>query len=98
MITLLLHHILIELDKPESVTESGLVIPKSITDKERKATETGTVIQVGPTAFLDQGRDPSILSIGDRVVVLRYAGKTVVDTDEKEYVIFTDEDILCVIK
>ena len=65
MINLLLHTVLVKLDEPELKTASGIII--SVDEKkERKAVEYGTVIQIGPTAFKDYGRDPTILKEGDR--------------------------------
>ena len=98
MITLLLHHILIDPDKKETVSPGGIVIPDQILEKERKAVEYGTVVQVGPTAYLDHGRDPSIINVGDRVCLNRYSGKEVLDKDDKKYLIINDSDILCVIE
>ena len=51
--------------------------------KERKAVEYGTVLQVGPTAYTDYGRDPSIIKVGDKVSFNRYSGKEITDLDEK---------------
>jgi co-chaperonin GroES (HSP10) len=97
-IKLLLHHLLIDPDKKETVSPGGIVIPDQILEKERKAVEYGTVVQVGPTAYLDHGRDPSIINVGDRVCLNRYSGKEVLDKDDKKYLIINDSDILCVIE
>ena len=95
-IKLLLHHILVKLDEPETKTSSGIILAID-EKKERKAVEYGTVIQVGPTAFIDYGREPDILKGGDRISLNRYAGKSIVDTDEQEYVIVNDQDVLAII-
>ena len=97
-IRLLLHHLLVDPDKKETVSPGGIVIPDQILEKERKAVEYGVVVQVGPTAYLDHGRDPSIIKIGDRVCLNRYPGKEVLDNDDKKYLIINDSDILCVIE
>ena len=97
-IKLLLHHLLIDPDKKETVSPGGIVIPDQILEKERKAVEYGTIVQVGPTAYLDHGRDPSIINVGDRVCLNRYSGKEVLDKDDKKYLIINDSDILCVIE
>lgn len=100
-INLLLHHVLV---KPEDVTEAddtyrrakaaGIVL--EIDKREKKAVEYGEVISVGPRAFMDYGRGPDILSVGDRVSFAKYAGKEIRDGD-KDYLILNDEDILAVI-
>ena len=96
-IKLLLHHVLVKLDEPETKTASGIILAVD-EQKERKAVEYGTVIQVGPTAFVDYGREPNILSIGDYISLNRYSGKTITDSDGTEYVIVNDQDILCVLQ
>lgn len=97
MIQPLLHGVLIKPDDVETKTASGIVIPDLVTDKERKAVEYGTVVRVGPRAFIDYGRSPDILSKGDRVTYARYAGKEVVDTDKTKYLLVNDQDILAII-
>ena len=98
MITLLLHTILVKPDDVETKTTGGIIIPDMVTDKERKATEYGTVVSVGPTAFADYGRDSTILTGGDRISFARYSGKSVKDVDGTEYLIINDIDVLAKIE
>jgi len=101
-ITLLLHHVLI---KPDNVEDTDEVIRKAkaaglhvqLDKREQKAVEFGTVVQVGPRAFMDYGRDPSILKEGDRVSFAKYAGKEI-KLKKDTYLILNDEDILCVLE
>lgn len=97
-IKLLLHQLLIKPYIKESVSPGGIVIPEPVLERERKAVEYGTVLQVGPTAFTDYGRDNTIVKIGDRVCIKRYAGKEVLDSDEQEYILINDIDVLCIIE
>ena len=102
-IKILLHHVLV---KPEDAIEADDMYRKAkaagivleLDKREQQAVELGTVISVGPTAFVDYGRDPSILKGGDSVSFARYAGKRIKDTDGMEYVLLNDADILCVIE
>lgn len=94
MIVPLLHTVLIKPDEVETKTASGIFIPDLVTEKERKAMEYGTVVTVGPRAFIDYGRDPTILKGGDRVSYARYSGKVIKDTDGIEYVLVNDIDLL----
>lgn len=98
MIIPLLHSVLIKPDEVETKTASGIVIPDMVTDKERKAVEYGTVVSVGPRAFIDYGRDPTILKGGDRISFARYAGKVIKDSDDVEYILVNDIDILAKIE
>ena len=102
MIRILMHHILVKLDDATEADEvykrakaAGLHL--ELDKREKQAVEYGTIIQVGPTAYTDLGRDPSIVKVGDRVSLTRYSGKKVVDSDGKEYMLFNDSDVLCVI-
>lgn len=97
-IQLILHQLLIDPDKAESITPGGIVIPELTVERERKAVEYGTVLQVGPTAFKDYGRENDAVKVGDRVCMIRYAGKEVKDTDGHKYIIINDVDILCILK
>ena len=98
MIVPLLHTVLIKPDDVETKTASGIVIPDLVTEKERKAVETGTVISIGCRAFIDYGADPTLLSIGDRVAYARYSGKSVKDSSNVEYLLVNDIDCLCKIQ
>ena len=98
MIVPLLHTILIQPDSVETKTEGGIILPELVTDKERKAVEYGTVVTVGPRAFIDYGSDPTILKGGDRVSFARYSGKVIKDSDGTEFVLVNDIDILAKIE
>lgn len=102
-IKILLHHVLIKLDDATEADEiyrraKSAGIELALDKREQKAVEYGTVVQIGPTAFIDYGRDPTILKVGDRVSLNRYSGKSVVDKDGSEFVLVNDQDILCVIE
>lgn len=102
-IKILLHHILVKLDDATEADETyrrakAAGIHLELDKREQKAVEYGTVVQVGPTAFKDYGASPDILKAGDRVSLTRYAGKSIVDSDNTEYVILNDSDVLCTIE
>lgn len=102
-IKILLHHILIKLDEATEVDEvyrraKAAGIHLELDKREAKAVEYGTVVSVGPTAYLDYGRDPTIIKIGDRVSLNRYSGKEIIDTDGTKYVLANDQDVLAIIE
>lgn len=97
MITPILHRVLLKLDPVEEVTSSGIVLPKEVTSKERKAIEIGTVVAIGDTAFKAFDGNEDTIKVGQRVVIARYSGKEIVDADEQEYVVVNDEDILVIL-
>lgn len=97
MIIPLLHRVLIKPDRVETKTKTGIIL--TIDEKrENAAAERGTITLIGPTCFKDYGGSPDDIKIGDRVAFAKYAGKTVKDSDEEEYVLVNDEDIIAVIK
>jgi len=98
MLTPILHRIILQLDDIEEVTASGIVIPKDLIEKERKAVETGTVISIGETAFKDYGGSLDTIKIGDRVIIAKYSGKEIQDVDKTKFVVINDEDVLVIIK
>lgn len=65
-------------------------------ERQAKAeTSSGTIIDIGPSAWLDPllGGEPWC-EVGDRVVYSKYSGKFVTDPDdEKEYVVINDDAV-----
>lgn len=98
MLTPVLHRIILKLDSVEEVTQSGIVIPKELIKKERKAIEIGTVVAIGDTAFKDYGGSADTIKIGDRIIIAQYSGKEIKDLDGEEYVVINDIDCLVIIK
>lgn len=101
MIKLIRHHVLVKLDDATEANEiyrraKAAGIHLELDKREKAAVEIGTVIQVGPTAFVDLGVPINSVKEGDRVSFARYAGKSIVD-DGVEYFILNDDDILAVI-
>lgn len=97
MLIPILHRVLVKPDPIEEVSQGGIVLavdPK----KERLAVEKGTVVTVGDTAFSGDFKTESPPKVGDRVYYAKYAGKLIKDTDEVEYVMLNDEDVIAVIK
>ncbi len=97
MIEALGNRVIIKPDSIEEVTAGGIVIAQSSTyvREEKAATSTGTVVDYGPSAWLDpiMGGEPWVEK-GDRVVYARYAGKFVTDPDnDEEFVVINDDAI-----
>ncbi len=102
-IKILLHHVLLNLDDATEADETyrrakAAGIHLELDKREQKAVEYGTVVQVGPKAFLDYGGTPDMIKAGDRVTINRYSGKEITDSDNTKYVIVNDQDILAVIE
>lgn len=98
MLIPILHRLIVKLETLEEVSPGGIVLPKDLIKKERKAIEIGTVISIGETAFKDYGGSNNTVSVGDRVVIAQYSGKEVKDLDGTTYVVINDEDVLIILK
>lgn len=103
MIKILLHHILVKLDDATDADDmykraKAAGIHLELDKREQAAVEYGTVVKIGPTAFKDLGRDPTILKEGDRISFARYSGKSIKDSDGTEYLLLNDQDVLVVIE
>lgn len=97
MIKPILHRILVKPDPIETKTEAGIIL--AINEKrEQAAAESGIVMAMGDTCFIDYGGDLTTVSVGDHVFYAKYAGKSVKDVDGSEYILLNDEDLIGIIK
>jgi chaperonin GroES len=76
----------------EETTKSGIVLPGSAKEKPQVA----EIVAVGPGGFVDGKEVKMELSVGDRVLMSRYAG-TEVKFDGKEYTILKQNDVLAIV-
>lgn len=80
------NRVLIEKKAEQSTTSTGIIIPDSAKEKPFQ----GKIIAVGKKA-LEEG-----ISEGDNVLFSKYGG-TEVSIDNKDYLIFSSDDILGII-
>jgi chaperonin GroES len=84
--------------KPEEVsekTDGGIYLPDSTQQDEKNATTKGEVLAIGPSA--DAKFEDGPIDVGDRVIYARYGG-VLVETEEGDFRIVNDEDIIAKIK
>lgn len=94
MIEPLGHRVIIFPDPVEEVSKGGIILHLD-ERQEKAACSSGTVVDFGPSAWLDPalGGKPWVKK-GDRVVYAKYSGKFITDPDdEKEYVMVNDDAI-----
>ncbi len=87
----------------KAAKEAGIVLQDETTNKEYAATQTGTIVAIGPTAWKAFDRnDPDWkpwAKVGERVFFQKYVSKTIIDEDtNEEYFLLADENILAGIK
>ena len=85
--------VVIQYQKAEEKTESGIILPDSAKEKPQEA----VVIAVGPGKWKDGRKvDPQVKE-GDKVILSDYAG-TEVRIDKEEYKIVNQDDILAIVE
>jgi chaperonin GroES len=83
--------LVIKPSEKEEVSRGGIIIPD--TAKERP--QEGSIIAVGPGRIGDDGkRIPMELSVGDVVLYSKYAGTELKETEEEEYLVLRESDVL----
>ncbi len=88
-------YILIEPDKEETKTESGILLPDTA---EKEKSEQGTVIEVGPGKTTSSGKViPMEVQKGNKVLFNKY-GPNEIKIKDKEYLMVKQEDILAIIE
>lgn len=91
------HRLMIKPDPVEKKTASGIVL--AVDEKlHRAATDVGTVVQVGETAWFGFADNRQWCAVGDKVQYARYASKFVIDPEtDEEFVILNDDDVQVII-
>lgn len=93
------YRILVIEDELEKVSEGGIIRVRFNERAERAAQQTGIVVGIGNTAYLTEVSTKAWCEVGDRILFSKHAGRFVVDpTDDAEYLIMNDTDVLCVIE
>ncbi|XP_063363758.1 10 kDa heat shock protein, mitochondrial [Cydia amplana] len=88
----LLDRVLIKRAEAVTKTAGGIVLP----EKAQSKVLHGEVVAVGPGARKDNGDFvPLMVKVGDKVLLPEYGGtKVSLDSEEKEYHLFRESDIL----
>jgi chaperonin GroES len=93
------YNVVVEMDPVEERTESGLYLPPSKVDRDKLATEEGTLVALSPHAFTyaewPTGASPP--AVGDRVLIARYAG-AIHERAGKTFRVLKDKDIVAVVE
>jgi len=88
------NRVLLEVQKVEETTASGLVLPDSAKEKP----QTAKVVAVGEGRVLDNGQRAAVdVSVGDEVVFEKYSGSEV-KYDGTEYLVVKDTDIIAIVE
>lgn len=80
--------VVLQLQKPEEKTQSGIILP----DSAKEQPQAAVVIAVGPG-----GETKMQVKEGDKVIYSKYSG-TEVKLDEEEYIVVSQKDIIAVVE
>lgn len=87
-------HLLVLPKKVEEITSGGIILPQDTLDKEQQAATEGTLIAVGPSAWIDLDDGEAWAEVGDKISYSRYAGVSMEGSDGEQYVLINDNDVL----
>lgn len=86
----LANRVLVKRSKAQT-SKGGILLPDSAQEKPKE----GVVVAVGPGKIDEDGKIvPMNVKEGDTVLFTTYAGTEVQSTDEENYLIMTEEDLL----
>lgn len=87
--------ILIKIDRPETTSRGGIIIP----DKTKERPTKGTVLATGPGKLNPETgvRVPLMVKPGDRVLFLKWGGDKVSETGDGDFTLLPEGDILAVL-
>lgn len=81
--------------KVEETTAGGIVLPSQIQEQDQLAETKGILVAVGGMAFSDwSGAKPTV---GQKVMIAKYAGLLCKGNDGEEYRLVNDKDIAAVL-
>ena len=92
MIKPLSDRVLVQMQKVEETTKSGIILSSSAQEKPQIA----KVVEVGPGSKVDGKMEEMCVKKGDKVILNKYAG-TEVKYEGEEYIIVRQEDILAIV-
>lgn len=92
-------YVVVELDPQEEKTAGGIILPGSVQDKDKLATEEGTLVAISPLAFNydnwpEGSRKPQI---GERVIFKRYDG-LLKDRNGSSFRLLNDKSIVAIVE
>jgi len=93
------HRVLVFPEEVKEMSSGGIILPQDSRMREQNATQVGTVIKLGKTAFKAFDDGEHWCEVGDKVFFARYGGQVVEDPDDgKEYRVLNDDDVVAIIR
>lgn len=85
--------VVVKMVEAEETTKSGIVLASAAKEKPQIA----EIIAVGPGGMVDGNEVKMEVTVGQKVIVSKYAG-TEVKLDKEEYIIVKQSDILAIVE
>lgn len=85
--------VVVKMVEAEETTKSGIILAGNAKEKPQIA----EVLAVGPGGVVDGKEIKMELSVGDKVLISKYAG-TEVKLDDQQYIIVRQSDVLAVVE
>ena len=85
--------VVVKMVEAEETTKSGIILAGSAKEKPQMA----KIIAIGPGGMVDGKEVKMTVSVGDRVLIGKYAG-TEIKLDGEEYTILKQNEILAVVE
>lgn len=86
------YHVLVKPSEVLSKTSGGVHLPSSSVEQQTHATNEAEIVAIGGLAFT-QPTWPDAPSVGDKVLMKKYAGTLVTGKDGSKYRIINDKDV-----
>lgn len=86
-------NVILEKEKVENKTASGIIL----SEKPKEQPSVATVVAVGDGEVVDGKVVPMNVAVGDKVIFKKYGG-TEVKIDDQEYLIISVKDILAIVE
>jgi len=95
--------VVVELDPLEERTKGGIILPTQVSDKDKLATQEGTLVAVSPHAFsyADGWPEGAMPKVGQRVLFKRYAGalhERETGGVKRTYRLLNDKDLIAIVE
>lgn len=95
--------VVVELDPHEERTAGGIILPTQTQDRDKLATQEGTLVAASPHAFTyaEGWPEGSIPQVGQRVLFKKYAGalhERTIDGTKRDFRLLNDKDIIAIVE
>jgi co-chaperonin GroES (HSP10) len=94
--------VVVALDPAETTTAGGIILLDNTKDRDKLATQEGTLVAVSPHAFTyaEGWPDGTVPQVGQRVLFKKYAGalhSRKIDGKDRDFRLLNDKDVIAIV-